>query len=386
VFVENLIMLALVICPSDVSPQTKIAGLTIGERLLLALSHSGVTHVIFSGDGPRPESQRAKLKIIAEIDVPNLNFNDFFLLQSNLVFDRALLKDKNINSLDLPIKKLPVDKFASAVKNHEQFISHKSSKKISNGKNFAICVNDKNSKKEAEKELYKSLAKPIDGFISRTLNRKISTLISRLLINTPVLPNQLTIFIMLLGIGSGIAAYFATWWSLVIAGVLFQTQSMLDGCDGEIARLKYLFSLKGQWLDTIGDDVSNYAFCLGLGLGQARLHNSSLLVVITFFIFAVQWYSSFIMYQRIYKMNTGDLLAIPNMVSGGEPKGWPGRLVRIIHTITKRDFFVFVTSLLTIFQFPLTAFILIAAGSLIMAPALTMNEIKIRKAIKNGTL
>jgi hypothetical protein len=56
---------ALVLCPDSepgVGVEHKIAGLTVGERLLLALSHEGVGRVAFVGNGPRPVSSRADIE------------------------------------------------------------------------------------------------------------------------------------------------------------------------------------------------------------------------------------------------------------------------------------------------------------------------------------
>ena len=36
-----------------------------------------------------------------------------------------------------------------------------------------------------------------------------------------------------------------------------------------MARLTYRFSHLGQWLDSVGDDLTNYLFCIALALGQA---------------------------------------------------------------------------------------------------------------------
>jgi phosphatidylglycerophosphate synthase len=51
---------------------------------------------------------------------------------------------------------------------------------------------------------------------------------------------------------------------------LFQLFNILDGCDGEIARAKYLDSERGRRLDAFCDSVSNLIFVLGLGVGLFR--------------------------------------------------------------------------------------------------------------------
>src|SRR4029077_628495 len=50
----------------------------------------------------------------------------------------------------------------------------------------------------------------------------------------------------------------------------FNVQSILDGCDGEIARAKYLDSEKGPGIDAIGDLTTLLLFSIGLGFGLSR--------------------------------------------------------------------------------------------------------------------
>lgn len=114
--------------------------------------------------------------------------------------------------------------------------------------------------KKAEKSLAQTLGKPTDGFISRHFNRKISTRISRHLAKTPITPNQLSITTMAI---TCLASYWMTseiylWF--VMGGLLFQFASIVDGCDGEVARLKSMASPKGEWVDTLADNTSYFVF------------------------------------------------------------------------------------------------------------------------------
>ena len=118
---------------------------------------------------------------------------------------------------------------------------------------------------EAERSLLQNLDKGgLDGYISQWLNRPISRRISRFLVRTEVTPDQITLFsFFLFLIGAGcLASPQPFWW--IIGGVIIQLTSILDGCDGEIARLKVRSSAQGAWLDTILDryaDLSSVPGC-----------------------------------------------------------------------------------------------------------------------------
>ncbi len=116
----------------------------------------------------------------------------------------------------------------------------------------------------ARNMLFSSLVSSTSGIVSRHINRKISVAISRLLVHTPLTPNLISLSTLVAGL---LAAYYIAqpgYWNLVLGGLLFQTASVVDGCDGEIARLKFLESERGQWLDTLIDYTTDVAFLVGI--------------------------------------------------------------------------------------------------------------------------
>ena len=94
-----------------------------------------------------------------------------------------------------------------------------------------------------------------DGFISRHLNRKISTEISALLVDK-VTPSVMTVFTFALGILSALL----TLVSPPLAGILYQLSSILDGVDGELARAQLMTSKLGGYMDSILDRYVDGAF------------------------------------------------------------------------------------------------------------------------------
>lgn len=130
---------------------------------------------------------------------------------------------------------------------------------------FVITIREPGDRREAVAALFRSLFKPTDGMVSRHLNRRLSMTVTRLLLSTSVTPNQMTFVAALFGIAGVALAWPGGRWQLVFAALLVQTQSVLDGCDGEIARLKHLRSWIGEWLDQVFDDFVNIAFLVAVG-------------------------------------------------------------------------------------------------------------------------
>ena len=116
------------------------------------------------------------------------------------------------------------------------------------------------------------MSKPQDGFVSRFLNRPISRRITSVLLKFPIHPSTWTISIFVLPLIACVFLVRGNYVSIVIGAAIFQAFSILDGCDGEIARAKNLESKFGERLDYFCDFVSSLLYVLALGLG---LHRSS---------------------------------------------------------------------------------------------------------------
>jgi 1L-myo-inositol 1-phosphate cytidylyltransferase / CDP-L-myo-inositol myo-inositolphosphotransferase len=123
----------------------------------------------------------------------------------------------------------------------------------------------------AERRLLKSLVKDTDGFMARHVERPISLQISRRLAGTAITPNQMSLISVAVGMCGG--PFFLSSRPLMqtIGALLFLAHSILDGCDGELARLKFQQSRWGGVLDFWGDNVVHTVIfgCMGVGWSLA---------------------------------------------------------------------------------------------------------------------
>ncbi|NNN06497.1 MAG: CDP-alcohol phosphatidyltransferase family protein [Elusimicrobia bacterium] len=118
-----------------------------------------------------------------------------------------------------------------------------------------------------------------DGFMARHFDRHISLAVSRRLLDTGVTPNQMTVFSTLLGL-AGAALFLGTTRAWYIPGALFiWLHSVLDGCDGELARVRFEESVFGADLDFWGDNLVHLALFTCLGLGFWKDNGSHTLVL-----------------------------------------------------------------------------------------------------------
>lgn len=101
-------------------------------------------------------------------------------------------------------------------------------------------------------------------------NRRISLPISVALMRTPLTANQLSIVLVAVGFYAAWLFSIGRYWPGVLAAFLSLAASILDGCDGEIARLKYQESALGCWIETVGDYSYYVAIFVGLTVGAVR--------------------------------------------------------------------------------------------------------------------
>ena len=118
----------------------------------------------------------------------------------------------------------------------------------------------------AEHKLDQWLVKPTDGVFAR-MNRRVSIPISRQLIKFPITPNMVSLFT--LGVSFLAGAFFAlgSWRSMLLGAILSVFASILDGCDGEVARLKFQDSAFGCWLETVCDYLYYVFVFAGMMIG-----------------------------------------------------------------------------------------------------------------------
>lgn len=124
----------------------------------------------------------------------------------------------------------------------------------------------------AKNKMLKSLEKPTDGIISKYINRKISKRITARMVNTNLTPTQITIMSFIMALASAASFSLGEYKYLIIGGILAQASSIIDGCDGEVARLKFLTTDYGAFVDSVLDRYADGIMILGLIIGYWMLY------------------------------------------------------------------------------------------------------------------
>jgi phosphatidylglycerophosphate synthase len=241
-----------------------------------------------------------------------------------------------------------------------------------------LAVTDDASAREAEQRLFHALRKPQDGWTSRYLNRYISLAISRWLVKTPLRPNQVSVGILGVGLGGAWFAAQGGYGNLLLGALLFQAQSVLDGCDGEMSRVTHRGSRAGEWLDTVGDDLTNYGFFTGAALGLYKVTHNPLYLGAGAVTVISGLIGSGLEYRYLIKIGSGDLLKYP--LSQGQGTG----KLAFLQPLFKRDTFVFMTLCAAALSWVGPMLCVFAAGAVGVLIAVLRTELRLLREARQG--
>jgi hypothetical protein len=101
----------------------------------------------------------------------------------------------------------------------------------------------------------------VEDPVNRYVHRPLQLLLVRVLIWTPLTPNQVTLLSLVSGLGAAACIVVGSRSALLLAGVLLFGSAILDGVDGMLARLKKSSSEIGHALDGAADYLVNLTTC-----------------------------------------------------------------------------------------------------------------------------
>ncbi|MEX2632239.1 MAG: CDP-alcohol phosphatidyltransferase family protein [Tistlia sp.] len=219
----------------------------------------------------------------------------------------------------------------------------------------------------ARKWLLERLIKSGDSALTRRVSRPISLAISRRLAPTRITPNQVTVVSILIGLaGTPFFLSLSPFWQTAGA-LLLLVHNIVDGCDGELARLKFQSSHRGMILDLWGDNLVHAALfsCMGLGwsLGIEAVWPLGLAVLAVAGTLVTAW--------LVYRQTLRTTLAgtAPQFSSVAQDR--ETRLARFMSALGNRDF-LYGIFLLSLFGKAHWLLPLVAAGSPLFALGLVV--------------
>jgi phosphatidylglycerophosphate synthase len=130
--------------------------------------------------------------------------------------------------------------------------------------------------------------------------------------------------------------------------LLLLFSSVVDGCDGEVARLRFQESRLGSLLDFLGDNLVHMSvfFCIGLGL--FRRNEGSVYLILGIVAALGTFASALSVFRQVFHKNGSGIITFSTPVRGEEMDRATGRLRRQIEfadKISNRDFIYLILAL-----------------------------------------
>lgn len=212
------------------------------------------------------------------------------------------------------------------------------------GPDFCETVASKGSVKRAERYLLGTARKPTDGFFSRNFNRYISTFLTRQLLKINVTPLEISVVVLFVGLMSGWLEGRGGYRNAVLGAFLFELASIIDGCDGENARLTFRSSKLGGALDVAGDALIFVFFFMNLpiGLYRSTWNNLWLIVGGLCVLSMILFYVQFSIYAQRSGIGNNIVAVVKDIEKSASRPGFAGKLDWLaskIAPIYRRDFF-----------------------------------------------
>lgn len=312
----------------------RIAGLTLLDRLLVALHRAGCASISVVGNGEIPPVTRSRALGVPFQMIPAfpLAQGPVLVAEMNLLVQTADVRAVIAGGgrlLDTHGGELNIGWLPALESDIEAALRLRTGIRATG---VAGGVKDGADARVMERCLWGSLSSSSDGVVDKYFNRPLGRYLSKALVHTSVTPNQVTVAAALIGL---LSAYFfaqGTRAGGLIGAVLLQLSAAVDCVDGDLARVAFRESRLGQWLDITLDQVVHIAVfgAIGAGLWRQGFDES------------VLWLGS--------SAIVGTLIAFPIVVRGQwlAKKRNDRRLERFIEAASTRDFTALILALAAI--------------------------------------
>jgi phosphatidylglycerophosphate synthase len=271
--------------------------------------------------------------------------------------------------------------------------------KLTHGEIARHAATTPEERRGATQMLLRLIIKHEDSAITNYIYRPLSRPLTRMLVWTPITPNQVSIAVLLIGmLGCWIVAH-AGAKALVVGCGLVLAAGIIDGCDGEIARLKLNGSKAGAWLDTIVDELTTMVLMAAVGY-HTYLHHPHTWVAATIVLgvgsMAIAVYGIYYFLIVVSKTGNsqhyiGDLEIVDN---GGTlalrkrvkpPSTAPRWLLQagdLLMLVVRRDFVNLASFIIACLNGYAIIFATTVAGSVITSVVVATEHIKLRKQLR----
>ncbi len=273
-----------------------------------------------------------------------------------------------------------------------------SAERIRHGDVARHAATTPDEKRGAERMLLQLLVKASeDSPVSRYVYRPLSRPLTRLLLKTPITPNQVSYFVGVLGLAGCALTALPSHAALVWGALLVFLSCVIDGCDGEIARMKLQFSPFGAWLDTVIDEITQVSYFFAIGYHTYQHHPSNWLVMSIVLgglsyvatIYAIYFFSIVVIKKGGSQYYEGDLEiveaeggpALRKRVKVSTAPAWAKALGQIFLYMIRRDFINLAALVVAAFNGYVVIYAGIWLGTIVAGAIIVPEHLRLRRQL-----
>jgi phosphatidylglycerophosphate synthase len=141
-----------------------------------------------------------------------------------------------------------------------------------------VAVTSPQSAAAAERFLIARSGKVLDG-IHTSFNRRLCRPFVRLLSHTSITPNEVTFVGVVVSVLSAVAFARGTYIQSVLGALIFFIAGLFDEMDGMLARVKFMESPRGTWLEGFADGLSYLLLFAAITIGLRRHYGKAAVVI-----------------------------------------------------------------------------------------------------------
>jgi len=243
-----------------------VAGVPLLLRTILSLQRAGVERLTLVG-APAPTDPRIRLRLgTAPALSPTEDERLCVIVGAGTVIDEALVRE--LGRQARPGEVLEVVRDGVRIRVAPGPLVTAPARRTLDARRGTLGPAGAPAREQAE-QLLRGLENPRDGYFDRLLYRRISRRLTARLLPTPITPNAVTVAGIAAGMAGGLLLGLPGAGTTLAAILLLLASSVLDCCDGELARLRFAESRLGHWLDVTGDTVVHLALLAGIALRLA---------------------------------------------------------------------------------------------------------------------
>jgi phosphatidylglycerophosphate synthase len=206
-------------------------------------------------------------------------------------------------------------------------------------------VVDAASRRVAAEAVFLDARQETVGIVDRLLNQKIASRLTRLLlVHLPAAPALLTLIAGFVGVYGALMVAVGSSASVLTGFVILEGFAVLDGCAGELARVRLHQTAFGAWLDTVVGDFVNVLMILAVGFALWRHGGTYLDMKMALAAAAMTLFYVVVSYRELVLQGEGDVMKLRWWFAYGQTlknvSGAGSTSIRGVMLLGRRDFVI----------------------------------------------